>query len=73
VAAQSKAWIIFSRSNAGTVGSNPIQGMDVCVYVYSVFVLSCVWVAALERAHHSSKESYYLCKKDYETEEETST
>jgi hypothetical protein len=24
------------------VGSNPNQGMDVCVCVYSVFVLSCV-------------------------------
>jgi hypothetical protein len=36
--------------------------MDVCVCVYSV--------AALRRADHSSKESYRLCKKDYETEEE---
>jgi hypothetical protein len=24
----------------------------------------------MRRAHHSSKESYRLCKKDYETEEE---
>jgi hypothetical protein len=52
------------------VGSNPTQVMDVCVYVYSVFVLSCVYAAALRRADHSSKESYRLCKKDYETEEE---
>jgi hypothetical protein len=29
-----------------------------------------VKVAALRRADHSSKESYRLCKKDYETEEE---
>jgi hypothetical protein len=29
------------------VGSNPTQCMDVCVCVYSVFVLSCVLVAAL--------------------------
>jgi hypothetical protein len=42
VAAQPKAWTVFARSNAGNVGSNPTQGMDVCVYVYSVFVLSCV-------------------------------
>jgi hypothetical protein len=42
--------------------------MFVCVY--SVFVLSCVYVEALRRADHSSKESYRLCKKDYETEEE---
>jgi hypothetical protein len=44
--------------------------MDVCVCVFSVFVLSCVYVAALRRADHSSKESYHLRKKDYETEEE---
>jgi hypothetical protein len=50
------------------VGSNPTQGMNVCVY--SVFVLSCVQIAALWRANHSSKESYRLCKKDYESEEE---
>jgi hypothetical protein len=42
--------------------------MSVCVY--SVFVLPCVQVAALRRNDHSSKESYRLCKKDYETEEE---
>jgi hypothetical protein len=41
------------------------------VYVYYVFVLSCVKVAALRRADPLSKESYRLCKKDYETEEET--
>jgi hypothetical protein len=44
--------------------------MDVCVCVYSVFVLSCVQVAALQRADPPSKESYRLCKKDYESEEE---
>jgi hypothetical protein len=68
--AWSKAWNVFARSNAGIVGSNQTQGMDVCVCVYSVFVLSCVQVAALRRADHSSKESYRLCKKDVETEEE---
>jgi hypothetical protein len=31
-----------ARSNAGIVGSNPTHGMDVCVCVYSLFVLSCV-------------------------------
>jgi hypothetical protein len=36
-----------------------------------VFVLSYVYVAALRRADHSSKKSYRLRKKDYETEEET--
>jgi hypothetical protein len=40
VAARSKAWNGFVRSNTGIVVSNPARGMDVCVY--SVFVLSCV-------------------------------
>jgi hypothetical protein len=39
--------------------------MSVCDY--SVFVLSCVQVAALRRAYLMSKESYRLCK-DQETE-----
>jgi hypothetical protein len=43
VAARSKAWTVFTRSNSGIVGSNPIQSMDVCiVWVYSVFVSICV-------------------------------
>jgi hypothetical protein len=36
--------------------------MFVCVY--SVFVLSSVWVAALQRADPPSKESYRLCVLD---------
>jgi hypothetical protein len=64
VVAQSQAWTVFARSNSGIVGSNPTQGMDICVCVYSAFVLSSVQVAALRRADHSSKESYRLCKKD---------
>jgi hypothetical protein len=70
VTAWYKAWTVFARSNAGIPGSNTTQAMDVCVCVYSVFVLSCVQVAALWRADHLSKESYCLRKKDYETEEE---
>jgi hypothetical protein len=65
-----KAWTVFARSNAGIAGSNPIEDMDVCVCVYSVFVLSFVYVAALRQADHSSKKSYSLCKNDYEIEEE---
>jgi hypothetical protein len=42
VAARSKPWTVVARSNAGIVGSNPTWGMDVCMCVYSVFVLSCV-------------------------------
>jgi hypothetical protein len=37
VASRSKVWIIFAHSNTEIVGSNPTQGMDVCVY--SVFML----------------------------------
>jgi hypothetical protein len=38
--------------------------------VYFVVVVSCGDLAALRRADQSSKESYRLCKKDYETEED---
>jgi hypothetical protein len=42
-AAQSKAWTVFARTDAGIVGSNRTQGMDVwCVYAFILFVLSCV-------------------------------
>jgi hypothetical protein len=37
----------FPRSKAGMVGSNPTQGMDVCMCVYSVFVQSCVQVLSM--------------------------
>jgi hypothetical protein len=47
--------------NTGIVGSNPNQGMDVCVRLFCVFVLFCVYVATLRRADPPSKESYWLC------------
>jgi hypothetical protein len=51
-------------SLAQTLGSwlrFPLKSwMSMCVY--SVFVLFCVQVAALRRAHSASKESYRLCK-----------
>jgi hypothetical protein len=37
--------------------------MSVCVFILCLYCLVC-------RADRSSKESYRLCKKDYETEEE---
>jgi hypothetical protein len=39
-----KAWTVLARLDAGIVGSSPTRGMDVYVYVYvySMFVLSCV-------------------------------
>jgi hypothetical protein len=36
------AWTVFDRSDTRIMGSNPTQVMDVCVCIYSVFVLSCV-------------------------------
>jgi hypothetical protein len=38
VAARSKAWNIFARSKAGIVGSNPTQGMDVCLCLFCVCI-----------------------------------
>jgi hypothetical protein len=38
------------------MGSNPTQGMDVCVRLFCV----CVQVAALRRAELPSEESYRL-------------
>jgi hypothetical protein len=42
VAARSKAWTVFARSNTGIVGSNPTRGMDVCVRSFCVCVVLCV-------------------------------
>jgi hypothetical protein len=42
VAARSKTWTVFARSNADILGSNPIRGMDVCVRLFSVCVVLCV-------------------------------
>jgi hypothetical protein len=61
VVARFKAWTVFSRSNAGIVGSNPTHGMDICIVcIYSVFVLFCVSVEALRLVDLSSKKSYLL-------------
>jgi hypothetical protein len=60
VAARYKAWTVFARSDAGIVGLNPNQDMDICVCVYSMFVLCCVQVAALWRADPPSKEGVLL-------------
>jgi hypothetical protein len=34
--------ITVARSNTGIVGSNPTQGMDVCVRLFCVCVVLCV-------------------------------
>jgi hypothetical protein len=54
VAALSKAWTVFLRSNTGGRGFE-----SVCIY--SVLVLFCVYVAALRRADLPSKKPYRLC------------
>jgi hypothetical protein len=39
VAARSKAWNVFARSNTRTVGSNPTKGMNVSVRLLRVFTV----------------------------------
>jgi hypothetical protein len=50
----------LGRLVAEIVGSNPAQGMDVCPRL-SVLCYP-VWVEALRRADHSSKEPYHMSK-----------
>jgi hypothetical protein len=42
MAAPSKAWTVFVRSNAGIVGSDSTKGMDVCVCLFCVCIVSCL-------------------------------
>jgi hypothetical protein len=55
MAARSKTRTVLALSNSGIMGSNPTQGIDVCMCLF------CVQVAALRRADPPSKESYILC------------
>jgi hypothetical protein len=41
-AAPSKTWTVFASLNAGILGSNPTQGMDVYVRLFCVHVVLCV-------------------------------
>jgi hypothetical protein len=59
VAPRSKAWTVFTRSNAGIVGSNPTQDVVVCVRLFFVCVLLCVG-SGLAAGWSPSKESYRL-------------
>jgi hypothetical protein len=54
VATRSEAWNVTARSNAGIMGSNPVQGMDVCLHLFCVSVR--------RRADLPSKELYRLSK-----------
>jgi hypothetical protein len=38
MAARSTAWTVFVRSNAGIVGPNPTQGMDVCPCLFCICI-----------------------------------
>jgi hypothetical protein len=67
VAARSKAWTVFARSNAEIVDSNPIQGMDVCVLY--VCVVLCVG-NGLATGWTLVEGVLPSVQKDYETEEE---
>jgi hypothetical protein len=64
VAARFNAWTVLSPPNAGIVGSNSNQGMDGCICV-----VLCVG-SGLATGWSLVKESYRLCKKDYEIEDE---
>jgi hypothetical protein len=62
LAARSETRTAFARFNTGIVGLNPTQAwMSVCIY--SVSVMACVQVAALQWVHPPSTESYRLCKR----------
>jgi hypothetical protein len=49
--------IVFIRSEAGIVGSNPTNSWMLCA-----FFCVCVQVEALRRADHPPKESYRMSK-----------
>jgi hypothetical protein len=42
VATRSKTGTVFARSNTGIAGSNPTQGMDICVRLFCDYVVLCV-------------------------------
>jgi hypothetical protein len=62
VAARSQAWTVFARLNADRGFGSHSRHICLCVRLFCICVVLCV--------DHSSKESYRLCKKDYETEDE---
>jgi hypothetical protein len=42
VAALSKAWTVFARSNTGVVDSNSTRGMDIYICLFCVYVVLCI-------------------------------
>jgi hypothetical protein len=69
VAAKSKAWTVFTRSNTGIMGSNPTQGMDVYVPLFCVCVVLCVG-SALVMGWSPIQGVLPTVSKDQETEKE---
>jgi hypothetical protein len=69
VPAQSNTWNVFARSDAGIVGSDPTQGMDVCVRLSCVCVVLCVG-SGLARGWSPFQGVLPTVQKDYDTEEE---
>jgi hypothetical protein len=61
VAAWSEARTVFARSNAGIVGSNPTQDMNVCVRLFCVCAILFI-SSGLAAADPPSKESYRSVK-----------
>jgi hypothetical protein len=61
IAARSNVSCVFARMDCG-FESHSRHGCFVYVCIYSVLVLSSVYVEALRRADHSSRESYPLWK-----------
>jgi hypothetical protein len=57
VAERSKACTVFGRSEAGIVGSNSTQCMDVWCVCVGAFFCVYVQVEALRRADHPPRES----------------
>jgi hypothetical protein len=51
LAARSKAWTVFARSNASIVGSNPTKGMDVCLRLLCLYrQRPCDWLSPRPRS-----------------------
>jgi hypothetical protein len=68
LAARSKSWTVFARSNAGIVGSNLNQGVNVCLCLRLFRVCVVLRVGSGLATGWSLVQD--LCKNDYETEEE---
>jgi hypothetical protein len=59
IAGRSKAWVCGSLV-AGVAGSNPVEGMDVCLLCFYV-MLSCVGRGLCDELITHPEESYRLC------------